>query len=248
MVSFSDILFLSAVMGLTIYLSMPILFRSVSDIKIKLLNAVAIGILIFLMGDVFSDVTIYLYNGSLYGYGTVPQYDITFFVSMVAGFLVLHTVSSRSRHRLTPEYTSIIIATGIGFQNLTEGLVFGSLGSVMGLNGIVAVVLVGFALQNATEGFPIASPFFSIKKKSWITLSLIFLIGGLPTILGGATGYYYRSTFFDIIFDGIAIGSILFVILPMLQSMFMEQDRVKLNITYLGILTGFALGFLVNII
>lgn len=248
MVSFFDILFLPAVMGLTIYLSMPILFSGVSDIKVKLLNAVAIGILIFLMGDVFSDVTIYLYNGSLYGYGTVPQYDIIFFVSMVAGFLVLYTVSSRSRHRLTPEYTSIIIATGIGFQNLTEGLVFGSLGSVMGLNGIVAVVLVGLALQNATEGFPIASPFFSIKKKSWITLSLIFLIGGLPIILGGATGYYYRSTFFDIIFDGVAIGSILFVILPMLQSMFMEQDRVKLNITYLGILTGFALGFLVNII
>ncbi len=48
MVSFSDILFLSAVMGLTIYLSMPVLFSSVSDIKVKLLNAVAIGILIFL--------------------------------------------------------------------------------------------------------------------------------------------------------------------------------------------------------
>ena len=110
------------------------------------------------------------------------------------------------------------------------------------------MVLVGFALQNATEGFPIASPFFSSKKKSWVVLSLIFLIGGLPTILGVATGYYFRSTFFDIVFDGVAIGSILFVILPMLGSMFREQDHVKLNITYLGILAGFAIGFLVNII
>ena len=64
MVGFAEILLFSAIMGFSIYLSLPIvLSKRMGEMKKKLLLAVAIGILIFLMGDVFSDVTSHLYNG-----------------------------------------------------------------------------------------------------------------------------------------------------------------------------------------
>jgi hypothetical protein len=48
---------LSAVMGLSIFLSMPIVFRkAMSSRTITLLNSAAIGILVFLLADLFLDV------------------------------------------------------------------------------------------------------------------------------------------------------------------------------------------------
>jgi hypothetical protein len=93
-----------------------------------LLNAVAIGILIFLIGDVFLDAAGVLYNGSLYGYGSSPVYDALFTTSLTVGFLVLFFAGNRRRVSPTPTVLALIIAVEIGFQNLTQGLLFGSLG------------------------------------------------------------------------------------------------------------------------
>jgi len=249
MVSFLETLFFSAVMGMSIYLSLPIVLRrSTSQTKTRFLNAIAIGILVFLMGDVFSDASPLLYNGSFYGYGSSLFYDVVFTFSLAAGFLILFYFGSRSKAGLTPMRLSLLIALGIGFQNLTEGLVFGADGVVLGLTGATLVVLVGFTFQNITEGFPIASPFLGLA--SWRTSAILglFLIGGLPTVIGGALGFYYSSTIFDLIFDGIAIGSILYVILPMFKVLFRETDLRRQNIAYIGIFIGFALGFIVNLI
>ncbi len=91
MLNFPETILFSAIMGLSIYVSLPlVLSKDMSQMKARLLNAVAIGILIFLMGDVFSDVTPFLYNGSLYGYGSSIFYDAAFMVSLAAGFLVLY--------------------------------------------------------------------------------------------------------------------------------------------------------------
>jgi ZIP family zinc transporter len=142
----------------------------------------------------------------------------------------------------------LIIALGIGFQNLTEGLLFGSLGAVLGLTGATLVVLVGFILQNLTEGFPIASPFLGATEGKAPLIAGALLIGGLPTIFGGAVGFYYNTTVFDLIFYGIAIGTMLYVILPMLRSLLRESESSKLGIAYAGVFLGFVLGFVVNLL
>jgi zinc transporter, ZIP family len=249
MVTFTETLLFSAIMGLSIYISLPLVLRKrMGEMKKKLLLAIAIGILVFLMGDVFSDVTPDLYNGSLNGYGTSFFFDTVFIISLVAGFFLLFLFESRSKTGLTPVKLSLLIALGIGLQNLTEGLVFGSLGATLGLTGVTLVVLIGFTFQNVTEGFPIASPFLGrMDWKIGVVLAL-FLVGGLPTILGGALGYFYSSTVFDVIFDGLAIGSILYVILPMLKVLFRETDLTKQRIAYAGIFVGFAIGFAVNLL
>jgi zinc transporter, ZIP family len=249
MVSFAETLLFSAVMGLSIFISLPIvLHRRTSNMANRLLLAAAIGILIFLMGDVWGDVAPILFNGSLYGYGSSPYYDGIFTAALAAGFLGLYYSEHRKKTGLTSSQTSLIIALGIGFQNLTEGLVFGALAVTIGLSGTALVVLVGFILQNITEGFPIASPFLGRTDKNVKLMLALFLVGGIPTILGGAIGFFYSSPVFAVLFDGLAIGAILYAILPMFKSMFRDSDHATQRITYLGIFLGFLVGFLVNLI
>lgn len=249
MASFAETLVLSAIMGFSIYLSLPvILSRSTAQGKRDFLIAVAIGILIFLIGDVFLDAAGALYNGSLYGYGSSPANDLVFVTSMVAGFLMLFSAGRKRGLVITPTRLAFVIALGIAFQNLTEGLVFGALSPGIGLSGAALVVLVGFIFQNTTEGFPIASPFLGSTGGKGTVIAGALLVGGFPTILGGAVGYFYNDVVFDLVFYGLAIGTMLYVILPMLRNVLREPDSSKTGVAYLGVFVGFVLGFLVNLL
>jgi zinc transporter, ZIP family len=252
MSNFPELLALSAVMGLSIYLSLPIvLAKSIRSRTVIVLNAVAIGILIFLMADVFSDAATLIYTNPASPYVANWTYAVAFTVAVVACFLVLYAAEHRSRGTvLSPRGLALIVALAIGFQNLTEGLVFGATWAGPSL-GLLTVIFVGFFLQNVTEGFPIAAPLIGKNERAIGVLALLFLVGGLPTVLGGAFGYFYNSPLLDVTFDALAIGAILYCILPMLRNAFRPADTpdasyLKMQLTYLGILLGFVLGFLVN--
>ncbi len=272
MVDFITTLILSAIMGLSVYLSLPIVLRKkMGDRKIKFLNAIAVGILVFLMSDIYSDVAPNLLNNTLQGYGTSPFFDGVFGSSVAGGFLVLYFLENRSKKGISPVKLALVIAIAMGFQNLTEGLVYGAASVQYGLVGETLVILVGFTLQNLTEGFPIAAPLAGKLDKRLGALLLMFLIGGVPTILGGGVGFYYNSTVLDVIFNGIAIGAILYVILPMFRILFkesvtptqttvdeklvMKEQEVSTPVAilnqravYIGVFVGFMLGWLVNLI
>ena len=66
------------------------------------MTAVAIGILVFLMGDIFSDAAESMYNGSLFGYGSSAARDSIFAVSLAMGFLFLFVFEGRSKKGPTP--------------------------------------------------------------------------------------------------------------------------------------------------
>jgi ZIP family zinc transporter len=249
MLSFLDVIILSAVMGFSIYLSIPIVLRSGTGAEVlKLLNAGAIGILIFLLADIFSNATTVIYNGALYGYGSSPIADIIFILSFSAGFGILYIFENRSKEGLTASRAALLMALGIGFQNLTEGLVFGSTGALIGLSGAATVILLGFILQNMTEGFPISSPFLGNLKNRERQIIGLLLIGGVPDIIGGAFGYYFNLKLIGLLFDGLAMGTIMYVVLPMIKSLFSDRDRKLRNLAYIGIFTGFIIGFAVNLI
>lgn len=249
MTDFWVMLALSGAIGFSIYLSLPVvLHKKAGEMTRALINSAAIGILIFLIADVFVDVNGFTNNGLLYGY------DFEFLIAVIAAYLVLYGAENRSREKavLTATQTALIIALGIGFQNLTEGLVFGASYFSTGFAALSAVIFVGFLLQNITEGFPIASPFTGNNWNIGQILGLFF-IGGIPTVIGGAVGFYYDSTSFNTIFDGVAIGAIVYVIIPMIKSCFRSTGSVELDITkqrfvYIGMLIGFVVGYLVNII
>ncbi|MGC8506276.1 MAG: hypothetical protein ACP5NK_06185 [Thermoplasmata archaeon] len=246
---FYEILGLSALMGLSIYISYPIIRKkNMNQDFARSLTAVAVGILIFLIADVFSDASQLMYNGSLYGYGSSPVYDLVFGISLFAGFFVLYAVEFRSKKGLSKVRISLLIAVGIGLQNLTEGLLFGATAVGIGLAGIALVILVGFIVQNITEGFPIGSPFFGESGNNNALVLLFFLIGGVPTIVGGAVGFYYNSKMFTLLFDGLAVGAILYIIFPMLRGLFADTSHSGLRLVYGSILLGFLLGLAVNLV
>jgi len=119
--------------------------------------------------------------------------------------------------------------------------------------GLSTVVFVGFFLQNVTEGFPITSPFLARSDFRLSAVAAIFLLGGLPTVLGSVGGFFYSSTTVDLIFDALAIGSILYAILPMLRIAMRpatppETTYVRQRLLYAGVAVGFLVGFLVNAI
>lgn len=249
---FPELVILSAVMGFSIFLSLPIvLAKSMASRTIALLNAVAIGILLFLLADVFSDAATIIYpNGS---YLANPGYSAAFVLAVVACFLILYFSEHNAKGRaLSPRALALIVAAAIGFQNLTEGLVFGATWAI-GITGLLTVIFLGFFLQNVTEGFPIASPLIGKNDRAVGVLVLLFLVGGVPTVVGGVVGYFYNSPLLDVTFDALAIGAIVYCILPMLRVAFRpestpEASYLKQRLIYLGILIGFVLGFIVNAI
>jgi zinc transporter, ZIP family len=250
--NFPELVVLSAVMGLSIYLSLPIvLAKSLASRTITLLNAVAIGILVFLLADVFSDAASIIYTNPASEYLADPVYAAVFVVAVVACFLVLYLSEHRSKgSTLSPRAMALVVAAAIGFQNLTEGLVFGATWAA-GVIGLLTVIFVGFFLQNVTEGFPIAAPLLGKNERGVGVLAALFLVGGLPTVLGGILGYFYNSPLLDVTFDALAIGAILYCILPMLRASFRPAETpdasyLKQQLTYIGVMLGFVIGFLVN--
>ena len=243
-------LLLSAIMGFSIFFTFPIIMaKNIAEKKVRILSSIAIGILIFLIADVFSDASTILYGNSANGgYISSPFYDLVFFVSLSVGFFVIFIAEGNGKRQSSKLRLSFFIALGIGFQNLTEGMVFGADNISIGLVGVTLVILVGFILQNITEGFPIASPFLGDKKKSGKAILGLLFIGGFPTILGGGIGFFYNSKAFDLVFDGLAIGAMFYVIIPILKHLLKDQSPETTRIVYLSAFTGFLIGFLVNLI
>ncbi len=253
----------TAAMGLSIFLSLPVVYSKRAQGRWSTaLNAVAIGILVFLLADVFSDVAGILYPGG--SYIANAGYSIAFVVAFLGLYFVDNLPRPAPRGVGTDtgtespaatdtgvRRTALIIALGIGLQNLTEGLVFGAQWTI-GALGLLAVVFVGFFLQNVTEGFPIASPFLGTNAKRGIAMMVgLFLVGGVPTLLGGAIGYYWTNSLLLVIFDALAIGAIAYVILPMLRVAFRPLATRELSVqrnqlVYLCVMLGFVLGFAVN--
>ena len=250
MSTFAELVVLSVAMGFSIFLAMPVvLMKAAKSRTMTLLNAAAIGILVFLLADIFSDVAPLIYSNG--GYVANGGFAVAFFLAVALCFGLLFAFEHRStRSNFTPLTTSLVVAIAIGFQNLTEGLVFGAAWAA-GAVALSTVVFVGFFLQNITEGFPITSPLLGKNERRFGLITAFFLVGGVPTVLGGVAGYFYNSAVLVVIFDALAIGAILYCLLPMLRVALRPADPpeatyVKQRLVYLGILIGFLLGFAVN--
>jgi zinc transporter, ZIP family len=106
--------------------------------------------------------------------------------------------------------TSMVIAAAIGLHNFAEGLAIGVSAST-GEIGLATVLIIGFALHNATEGFGIVGPLGAVRP-SWRWLALAGLVGGGPTLAGSMIGYQVSSEPLQLAFYALSGGAILFVI------------------------------------
>src|SRR5207247_1877852 len=87
------------------------------------------------------------------------------------------------RHR-EALHLGMSIAVAIGLHNFSEGLAIGQ-SARKGETTLALLLVIGFALHNATEGFGIVGPLAGANARaSWRWLGIAGLIGGGPTFLG----------------------------------------------------------------
>jgi zinc transporter, ZIP family len=106
--------------------------------------------------------------------------------------------------------TGMAIAAAIGLHNFAEGLAIGVSAST-GEIGLATVLIIGFAVHNATEGFGIVGPLGNVRP-SWRWLAIAGLVGGGPVFLGAIVGYNVTSEPLELLFYSVSAGAILYVI------------------------------------
>src|SRR3954447_21743629 len=267
--STAQILVLGAVAGFTIFLGLPLgRMQGVSPGTKAFLSASATGILIFLFWDVMTHavepVESALENGQdgrfvwlatiltvgfAVGLLSLVYYDVWMKRRRRRAFLgpgAASTAEFEQDHEhyfkgLSPaRWLAVFIATGIGLHNFSEGLAIGQ-ASASDEVSLAIVLIIGFGLHNATEGLGICAPLTGDREQpSWRFLALLGLIGGGPTFIGTVIGQAWVNESVMIVFFALAAGSILYVVMELLN-----VGRVlasKAVVTW-GILLGLFLGF-----
>ncbi|GAC1480585.1 MAG: ZIP family metal transporter [Candidatus Dormibacteria bacterium] len=213
---------LGLVAGMTIFIGLPVgRLRGVSRGVQGFLNAVATGVLVFLLWDILSHASAPV-ESSLkalrLGDRSFVVLALIFAFGLGAGLLTLIYVNARLFGRVknapaaTPRTLALMIATGLGLHNLSEGLAIGQ-SAASGAIAFALVLVIGFALHNITEGFGIAAPLTAdATVPSWGFLLTAGLIGGGPTFLGTMIGYVFTSKAVYILFLALAAGALLYVI------------------------------------
>jgi len=80
------------------------------------------------------------------------------------------------------------------------------------------LLIIGFGLHNATEGFGIVGPLAGEENRpSWRYLGLLGLIGGGPTFVGALVGNSFVNDVMFIGFLALAAGSILYVVFQLIR-------------------------------
>jgi ZIP family zinc transporter len=135
---------------------------------------------------------------------------------------------------------ALMIATGIGLHNFSEGLAIGQ-SAASGEISLALMLIIGFGLHNATEGFGIVGPFATTDERpSWAFLLVVGLIGGGPTFFGTLLGQTWVSDALSVAFLALAAGSILYVVIELLD---VCRRAGRKRLVAWGLVLGLALGF-----
>ncbi len=149
-------------------------------------------------------------------------------IGALAAFFTLETLShqqaaqgrSEADERLALSYR---IAAGIGLHNLGEGLAIGAAYN-LGQAALGSFLVIGFILQNITEGLGIIAPVLRDRPRLG-QLALLGLLGGGPAILGAWLGGFAPSPVLAVLFLGVGAGAIFQVVLEIAR--LLRKDTVQ---------------------
>lgn len=271
--SVGNFILLGAIAGFTIFLGLPIgRLRTRSPRLTALLNAITIGVLVFLLWDVLAhavepiDTSLSDARGKSFEHWLpFAGYVSVFFISTAIGLIGLVAYDGLVARRAargailggadarqgflrlgeTSSRLAFLIAVGIGLHNFSEGLAIGQ-SAASGQISLAIVLVIGFGLHNATEGFGITAPLAGTERRpSWGHLAVLGVIGGTPTLVGTLLGSVFVNDVVSMAFLALAAGSILYVIVQLVSV------AIKLGrgyTLYLGLLSGLFAGFATDFI
>ncbi|WKZ48056.1 MAG: ZIP family metal transporter [Anaerolineales bacterium] len=200
------------------------------------LLAVTVGLLIYLgidtLNEAFEQTT--ELAGTYQGIGLIG-------IGAVATYLLLDLVGKTgSNDRNEPASRLSVawkIALGIGIHNLGEGLAIGAAYNV-GEIALGTFLVVGFIIQNITEGLGIIAPILK-DKPSLSQLAWLGLVGGAPAILGAWIGGFAPSPFLAVLFLAIGTGAIFQVAVEIWRMVQHDNEKQPMPIqTFSGVLVG----------
>lgn len=257
MFDFLQLVLLGALAGFTIFLGLPVAFVGINERLRGFLNAFAVGILIFLIVDVFSHAWNLTTSAALSAFsGSTPGWTAVADLFLMLGGLALglvglvsyeRTYMGRRSEGVTPQKLSTMTALGIGAHNLSEGLAIGQTYLAGPLAGGLAIVLVvGFATHNATEGFGITAPLSGLNPKPKASfVAKVLFIGGVPTLIGTLLGSVFFSVEAYIFFLALAGGALVYVTMLMFNT---GRRHYSNGLMMGGIFLGLCAGFLTDLL
>ncbi len=201
------------------------------------LMAATAGLLVFLGLDTVAEALEFAGKipSSFQGIGLIG-------IGGVATFLLLEAISKRQSEITGNEADkrlaiAFVIAVGIGIHNLGEGLAIGGAYNV-GEIALGTFLVVGFIIQNITEGLGIIAPV--LRDRPGVgRLAIMGLVGGAPAILGAWIGGYTPSPFLTVLFLAIGAGAIFQVIYEIAKLIQKDTQREAMPmIVFSGVLTG----------
>ncbi|MBC7299724.1 MULTISPECIES: ZIP family metal transporter [Nocardia] len=142
---------------------------------------------------------------------------------------------------------ALMISIGIGLHNLGEGLAIGSAYAV-GELALGAFLVIGFTIQNTTEGLAVVAP-LTERRPPLLRLLGLGLIAGAPAIVGAVIGAGANNPELSALLLGIGVGAIVQVIVQIAPSL-REPGTTSVRARTLagigvGMLTMYATGLLV---
>lgn len=191
------------------------------------------GLLFFLAADSFSEAleTAALVPQALQGVAVVV-------LGIVLTLLLLVFLSHNRQDRADKSsaegrrWTATMIALGIGFHNLGEGLAIGS-AYALGEIALGTFLVVGFTLHNVTEGLGIVTPIAQDRPHLGF-LTTLGALAGLPTILGTWIGGFAYSPLWATFFLAVGTGAMLQVLYEIVRFLVREPESRLLTPHNLG--------------
>ena len=141
---------------------------------------------------------------------------------------------------------ALMVSIGIGLHNLGEGLAIGSAYAV-GALALGAFLIIGFAIQNTTEGLAIVAP-LNDEHPSLRRLALLGLIAGAPAIVGTVVGAAAFNAELAALLIGVGVGAVVQVIQQIVPAMRDDDGRALYPGSIGGILAGGAVLYVTGLL
>jgi zinc transporter ZupT len=222
-------------------------FRSVGRRWFRFLMAITVGLLLFLVVDATLEGIDLAQTAS-------PAFGgpLVVFAGGLLAYLVLRATDGHLRRRgggdgpaagggqgFAGANVALLVAIGIGAHNLGEGLGIGA-AYAAGAVAFGTFLVVGFTIQNVTEGLAVVAPIAQARPTP-ARLAALGLIAGAPAVVGAWLGSIAFDPSIAAFLFGVAAGAVVQVTEVIWPALRDGAGRAVNALSVAGIAAGFAI-------